>query len=135
MAFIKKSAIQFASACIGAAVGGLAFAFLWPRIDRFFYNAFGIVLECDGCHTASLCLLYIFIPGFAAAFQTACEKVVCGAAGFFVFFRNLAACTALGGTLSLFAVQIASGAAAACLVACCMGISAIAGSVVPRRSS
>jgi hypothetical protein len=124
---MKKRIFQFGIALLGAAAGGAAFALLWQHIDRFFYDAFGIVLQCDGCHTASLSLLYGFIPVSAGACCAAFNKIFYREGGWPLLFCSLAACVLIGGTLSLLAVQIARGAVAAVLIACSMGISAVLG--------
>ena len=124
---MKKTIFQFGSALPGAVAGGVLFALLWEHIDRFFYDVLGVVLQCDGCHTASLCLLYVFIPVCAAVCISAFNKIFYHESGFHLFLRSLAACVLIGGTLSLLAVQIAGGAVAAVLIACSMGLAAVLG--------
>lgn len=124
---MKKKISQFCAALLGAVAGGVLYALLWQYIDRFFYDTFGIIIQCDDCHTASLSLLYGFIPVAAAVCIATFNKILYREGGVAMFLRCLAACVLLGGTLSVLAVQIAAGAIAALLIACSVGLSAVLG--------
>lgn len=129
---MKKKIVQFGCAIFGATAGAVLFVLLWPSIDRFFYEFFGMVLQSVGSHTPSLSLLYVFIPGIAAVCTAACNKIFYRESGAAFFLRILVSCMLIGGTLSLLAVHIASGAVAAVLVAGCMGLAAVLGGTVNR---
>lgn len=130
---MKKKAVQFVGALIGAFAGAVLYVLLWKHIDRFFYDTFGIVLQCDGCHGPSLSLIYGFIPVAAAVCSAACSTLVFRDGGWALLGRSLAACIMIGGTLSLGAVYVAAGAVAAVLVACSMGLAALIAGAFPRR--
>ncbi|MBN2109094.1 MAG: hypothetical protein JW832_16830 [Deltaproteobacteria bacterium] len=131
---MKKKAVQFGGALFGACAGAVLYVLVWGYIDRFFYDVFGIVLQCDGCHGPSLSLIYGFIPVAAAVCSTACSAVFFREGGWALFARCLAACTVVGGTLSLGAVYVAAGGVAAVLVACSMGLAALLAGACPRVS-
>jgi hypothetical protein len=124
---MKKTVTQFLAAAAGSVSGGIFYAFLWPFIDRFFYDAFGIVLQCDGCLAPSLSLLYVAIPCTAAVFVCVYTRVFFKSRGFVCLRGALLSSVCIGGTISLLAVQIASGLTAAVLVACTTGAAATAG--------
>jgi len=124
---MKKIVVQFFAAASGSVVGGFFYAFLWSHIDRFFYDAFGIVLQCDGCLAPSLSLLYIFIPCTAAFFVFFSTRFFYTSCGFYCLLGSLLSSVCIGGTISLLAVQITNGMVAAVLVACSIAGAATAG--------
>ena len=124
---MKKFFLQFLTAATGAAAGGGAFVFLWRHIDRFFYITLGIELNCDGCHTEALCLLYLFVPCTAALFAFVCTRIFYKSCGIVCLLKALLGSVCIGGTLCLLAVQIAAGPVAAVLVVCIMAATATAG--------
>jgi len=130
---MKKIFLQFSAAALGAAAGAAAFALLWGHIDRFFYVSLGINIQCDGCHTEALSLLYMFVPCAAALFVFACSRIVYKNGGIICLLGALLGSVCIGGTLCLLAVQIAQGAAAAALVVCIMAATATAGCNFPSR--
>lgn len=131
---MKKIFLQFLVSAAGAASGGAAFAFLWNHIDRFFYVSLGMNINCDGCHTEALSLLYAFIPFTAALFVYVFTRLFYKSGDFFCLLGALLCSVCIGGTLCLLAVQIARGAVAAMLVACIMGAAATAGCNYVRRN-
>jgi|GEM_PF-2826911 len=130
---MKKIVLQFLVAAAGAVAGGSAFALLWPHIDRFFYDAFGIVLQCDGCHTEALSLLYVFVSCTAAVFVFVYTRLLYKSCGFVCLLGSLLSSVCIGGTISLLAVQIANGLIAAVLVAGSIAVAATAGCNYARR--
>ena len=131
---MEKVFFQFLAAAAGAAAGAAAFAFLWNHIDRFFYVSLEINIHCDGCHTEALSLLYAFIPFTAALFVCVFTRLFYKSGGFVCLLQSLLSSVCIGGTLCLLAVQIASGAVAAALVACITGAAATAGCNYVRRN-
>ena len=132
---MKKIVAQFLAASAGSVAGGVLYAFLWPRIDRFFYDAFGIVLQCDGCLTPSLSLLYVFVPCTAAFFIFVLTRLFDKSCGCACLLGALLSSVCIGGTISLLAVQIANGMIAAVLVTCITGLAATAGCMYAGRSN
>jgi hypothetical protein len=130
---MKKTAAQFLAAAAGSFAGGVFYAFLWQHIDRFFYDAFGIVLQCDGCLAPSLSQLYVFVPCTAALSVFLYTRVVYAGCGFVCLPGALLSSVCIGGTISLLAVQIANGLIAAVLVACSTGAAATAGCMYAGR--
>ncbi len=124
---MKKNFVQFLAAAAGAVAGGAAFAVLWPHIDRFFYVTLGIDIQCDGCHTEALSLLYMFVPCAAALFVFICTRILYKSGGIVCLLKALAGSVCIGGTLCLLAVQIAQGEVAAVLVVCITAAAATAG--------
>ena len=124
---MKKAFLQFLAAAAGAVAGGAAFAVLWQHIDRFFYVTLGIDIQCDGCHTEALSLLYMFVPCAAALFVFICTRILYKSGGIVCLMKALLGSVFIGGTLCLFAVQIAQGEVAAVLVVCIMAATATAG--------
>lgn len=124
---MKKIVVQFFAAASGSVAGGFFYAFFWSHIDRFFYDAFGIVLQCDGCLAPSLSLLYIFIPCTAAFFVFFSTRFFYTSCGFFCLLGSLLSSVCIGGTISLLAVQITNGVVAAVLVAGSIAGAATAG--------
>ena len=130
---MKKIVAQFLAAAAGSVAGGFFYAFLWPHIDRFFYDAFGIVLQCDGCLFPSLSLLYVFVPCTAAVSVCVYTRLFYKSRGFVCLLGSLLSSVCIGGTISLLAVQIANGLIAAVLVACSIAVAATAGCNYARR--
>ncbi len=124
---MKKIVVQFFAAAAGSVAGGFFYAFLWPHIDRFFYDAFGIILQCDGCLTPSLSLLYVFAPCTAAFFVFVYTRLFHTSCGFVCLLGSLLSSVCIGGTISLLAVQISNGMNAAVLVAGSTALAATAG--------
>jgi hypothetical protein len=124
---MKKIVVQFFAAVAGSVAGGFFYALLWPYVDRFFYDAFGIVLQCDGCLAPSLSLLYVFVPCTAAIFVCACTRLFYKSCGCVCLLGSLLSSVCIGGTIALLAVQIANGLSAAVLVAGSIAIAATAG--------
>jgi hypothetical protein len=130
---MKRTVAQFLAAVSGSVAGGFFYAYLWPHIDRFFYDAFGIVLQCDGCLMPSLSLLYIFLPCTAAFFVFACTRFFYTSCGFTCLAGALLSSVCIGGTISLLAVQVSHGVNAAVLVAASTAIAATGGCNYARR--
>ncbi len=124
---MKKTVVQFLAAAAGSVAGGFFYACLWPHIDRFFYEAFGIILQCDGCMAPSLSLLYVFAPCTAAFFVCVSTRLFSASCGFACLLGSLLSSVCIGGTISLLAVQMASGMTAAVLVAGSVALAATAG--------
>lgn len=128
----KKACFEFFISICGAAVAAAAFVKLWPDIDYFFYTKLQIVLECDGCHTLILVLLFLCVPAGAALgiylLNRICYKArsVSGAV-------TACLCTSLlGGSMSLLLLQFLSGSAAALAILLAVGSANTAGYHVPQ---
>jgi hypothetical protein len=124
---MKKTVVQFLAAAAGSVAGGFFYACLWPHIDRFFYDAFGIILQCDGCMAPSLSLLYVFAPCTAAFFVFVATRLFFASCGLSCLAGSLLSSVCIGGTVSLLAVQMANGMTAAVLVAGSVALAATAG--------
>jgi len=130
---MKKIVVQFLAAAAGSVAGGFFYVGLWPHIDRFFYDTFGIILQCDGCMGPSLSLLYVFIPCTAALFVFVSTRLFYTSCGFVCLLGSLLSSVCIGGTISLLAVQFANGMNAAVLVGGSIAVSATAGCNYARR--
>lgn len=132
---MKKVLFQFIAAALGAAAGGPAFVYCWSTIDRFFYDTFGIVLWCDGCHAPAMSLLCGFIPVCAALFLILFNKAAYRQGSPRQWLAALGASVIIGGAANMLAVNFVSGAAAAMLIAAITAAAALLGIEAQRRFS
>ena len=130
---MKRLILQFLAAAAGACAGAAAFAVLWKHVDRFFYLSLGLNIHCEDCHTEALSLLFGFMPLAAACCVFAFSRLVYKQYGLSCLLGAFLGGALIGGTICVFALKMASGAAAALVAVSVTGAAAAAGCNISRR--